>query len=477
MRCSSLLAFAILPVFAVACTSTTTPGDGQTTPVPTGTTLPPGPTSPKPDFDAMVRGGDCTAPTGTPVEHQGDIPEDQVWRADVLHKISSNIRILATVTVEACARIELGDSKGIQVGGSPKVGKLVVQGKRDGGKLLPVVFTRQDPQKAWGAVVLDATGTADFSTTVLDGGDSFTSQQNGGGMLRVFGKSSTSEGGTPVVTKSLRSDWLLVNGADAVGINLLRYSGFTDDSTGVAVRGTKKDALRIEVGASAALPTELSLTGNGKNDVILDQAWGGTLSTTVKAKGVPYRFEGALYLAPVEDGAPAVLTVEPGVTLRFDTAKGSSGIYVGTSDTRQGQIVAKGTADAPIRFTSAKDAPAAGDWMGVYFRSYPSSGTVIDNAILEYAGGESAANGFGCGPKDNDSTILILGQRPAEAWVKNSTFRSGGGFAGIVLGWKSDMDGPDFVTTNRFENMPPCGVSRYRSANNSCPGTGDPVCF
>ena len=459
--------FPLLPLVALACSSSPTP-DGMVTGQ--------GPVSARPDFDAMVRGGECPAATGEAVEHGGDITADEVWAAGV-HKITSNVRVLATVTVEACAKVEIGDSRTIQVGSSPTVGKLVLRGSREGGKLLPVRFTAQDASRPWGAVVVDGTGTFDATLAVLEGGDSVTAQQNGGGMLRVFGKSSTSEGGIPSITKNLRSDWLLVEGAKASGIALLRYSGFTDDSTGVAIRGSAGEALRTEVGASAALPTELFFAGNAKNEVLLEQTWSGTLSTTVRAKGVPYRIDGALYLAPVEDGDPAVLTVEPGVTLRFGAAKGSSGIYVGTSDTRQGQIVAKGTVESPIRFTSAKDVPGAGDWMGIYFRSYPTSGNAIENAMIEYAGGESAANGFGCGPRDNDATILLLGPRPTSAFVQGTTLRSGGGNAGIVLGWKSDESGPDFLSGNRFESMPACSVSRPRSADNGCPGSGEPVCL
>jgi hypothetical protein len=465
---SSLIA-ALLPTvaFAFACSSTPTP-EGA------GPTL--GPVSARPDFDAMVRGGDCLAASGEAIEHGGDITTDEVWAAGV-HKISSNVRVLATVTVEACAKVEIGDSRTIQVGSSPTVGKLVLRGSREGGKLLPVRFTAQETSRPWGAIVVDGTGSLDATLAVLEGGDSVTAQQNGGGMLRVFGKSSTSDGGTPSITKNLRSDWLLVQGAKASGIALLRYAGFSDDSTGVAIRGSEGESLRTEIGASSALPTELFFSGNAKNEVLLEQTWSGTLSTTVRAKGVPYRIDGALYLAPVEDGAPAVLTVEPGVTVRFGAAKGSSGIYVGTSETRQGQIVAKGTADAPVRFTSAKDVPAAGDWMGLYFRSYPTSGNAIENAVVEYAGGESAATGFGCGPRDNDATILLLGARPTSAFVQGTTLRSGGGNAGIVLGWKSDESGPDFLSGNRFESMPACSVSRPRGADNACPGSGEPVCL
>lgn len=434
-----------------------------------------GPTpSGMPDLDAMAKGGDCAAPTGAGVDHRGDITADETWKAsDGVHRIASNVRVLATVTIEACARVELDASGSLAVGSSPKVGKLVAAGTFEGGKLSPVLFGAKDASKPWGAIVVDSTGSLDLSYTVITGGDSPTSQQNGGGQIRLFGESSTSKGGVPKVTKSFRSNWALIEGAQSYGVSLLTYAGFTDDSKGIAVRKTKGGPIKIEVGAVQALPAALHLSGNTNDEVYVEQTWSGTIDHTYRALGYPYRIMQEIYLQPVEDGSPVTMNVEPGVTLRFDDGKNTSGIAVGATDKRQGVIVAKGTAAAPIKMTSAKAAPAPGDWMGIYFRYYPTSGHAFENVTFEYAGAQSGATGFGCGPADNDATMLILNARPDASWVKSCTFKNGGGGAGIVSGWSSDQDGPDFKAGNTFEAMPACAVSRWRTkATNGCPSAG-----
>ena len=104
----------------------------------------------------------------------------------------------------------------------------------------------------------------------------------------------------------------------------------------------------------------------------------------------------------------------------------------------------------------AKDTPAPGNWMGIYYRYYPSTGSAFEYVTFEYAGAQSGATGFGCGPSDNDATILILNQRPDDAWVKNSTFRFGGG--------------DETSTVGRARTIPGAGSSptRLRAAFCSC---------
>ena len=82
-------------------------------------------------------------------------------------------------------------------------------------------------------------------------------------------------------------------------------------------------------------------------------------SDTIRARGVSYHVRGRLRVAPHADGAPSTLTIEPGVTLRFDDVTNDSGLQLGTSDVRQGILVAAGTAAQKITFTSAKATPAA----------------------------------------------------------------------------------------------------------------------
>jgi hypothetical protein len=77
------------------------------------------------------------------------------------------------------------------------------------------------------------------------------------------------------------------------------------------------------------------------------------------------------------------LTIEPGVRLRFHE---KSYLEVGHKGSR---IIAKGTKDKPIVFTSAASAPARGDWIGLVFDDAVGEGTTIEHAVIEYAGRES----------------------------------------------------------------------------------------
>jgi len=364
----------------------------------------------------------------------------------------------------------------IQVGGTTP-GKLVTRGT-NAGSLRPVVFTAADAASPWSSVVVDVNGAADLAYTVLSSGDAANRQQNGGGLLRAFGASSASTKAAPTIQRSVRADWLLLEASAGPGANMRDYAGFTEDSTGLAVRSAQGDALVIELGAAPSLPKELVFRGNARDAIVLEEQARGTITTTLVKRSAPYAVDGRIFIQPIEDGDAVTLNVEPGVTVRFGEGRGATGgVYVGASDQRQGQVIARGTAEEPIRFTSAKAAPAAGDWVGFYFRHYPASGTSFENVVIEYAGANSSSVGAGCGPSDNDASMLIVGQRPSDAWVKKSTFRDGGGETGIVLGWTSDESGPDFVGDNTFENMPGCRASRWRTVTaGPCP-SGGPTCL
>ncbi|MDP6599510.1 MAG: hypothetical protein QGI86_27180, partial [Candidatus Poribacteria bacterium] len=62
---------------------------------------------------------------------------------------------------------------------------------------------------------------------------------------------------------------------------------------------------------------------------------------------------------------------QPGVELKFSA---DTGILV------NGELIARGTADQPITFTSGAGTPAAGDWSGLVFAE-----TATD-AVLDEAG-------------------------------------------------------------------------------------------
>lgn len=107
----------------------------------------------------------------------------------------------------------------------------------------------------------------------------------------------------------------------------------------------------------------------------------------------------------VKEGA--TLTIEAGAKLSFEAGLK---IFV-----EYGKIVAKGTEDSPITFTSANSSPAAGDWEGIYFADKTSAGNVFDHVVVEYAGKEG---GHG------KCALVFYGEVNANrVAITNSTFR------------------------------------------------------
>ena len=98
---------------------------------------------------------------------------------------------------------------------------------------------------------------------------------------------------------------------------------------------------------------------NISGEIRQDQIWSGGI----------YIMEGVT----VADGV--TLTIEPGTTVRFEHGDGLA---------VHGVLMALGTADKPIRFTSDAAQPEHGDWTGIHL--YPgSAGSVLDHVIVEYA--------------------------------------------------------------------------------------------
>jgi hypothetical protein len=149
-------------------------------------------------------------------------------------------------------------------------------------------------------------------------------------------------------------------------------------------------------------------------------------------------------------------------------------------DPRPVKLSIQGTVDKPIVFTSDSTTPAAGDWMGLYLDASPPAGNKLTHARILYAGAESGTNSYGCGPKDNDSAILITDWRPDDAFIQGVEIANSAG-GGIMCGWDSDSDGPDLKSGNTFTQIASgCAVSRWQNlTGNACPGRTDeaPLCL
>jgi hypothetical protein len=275
------------------------------------------------------------------------------------------------------------------------------------------------------------------------------------------------------VVRSTTLDRVLIEGSTSYGLNLDAWGALTEASTKLWIRGSGSAdypyPVRLEPGIAGTLPRDLVTSGNRREGIFMITSKNFSRDDTLQKLGIPYVQSGPMSVSPSADGAAVTLTIEAGVTLAFD--KPDAGIYFGRTRERPGMIVAEGTAAEPIVFTSAKDVKAAGDWMALYFSHFPTTGNHITHAIVEYAGANSGANSYGCGPLDNDSAVIIAGQGtqdaagPDTAFIQDTSFDHIAGSTVIVSGWYGD--GPNFATSNTFgADTAPCHVSMPRTRLN-----------
>ena len=96
------------------------------------------------------------------------------------------------------------------------------------------------------------------------------------------------------------------------------------------------------------------------------------------------------------------LTIEPGVEVRFGE---NAHLEVGYN--QKGRLVAQGTEEAPITFTSAKR-KEPGYWGGIRLNDN-AGGSVIDHAVLEYGGTTDRAALVANGPDIKLNHIKFVG--------------------------------------------------------------------
>jgi hypothetical protein len=461
----------------------------------TGTTLPEADASTSlPDAGSPSGDGGgalpCELPSGPGTEHSGFIESDEVWTAeDSPHMITSSVSVRgARVTIQPCAVVQLESGQSIFVGqASGDAASLVAVGEKHGSVTRPVVFTSSDASEYWGGIVVNATGSTDLAYATLQRGG----HPDGHGFGHASALSSHGDDNRLLPLANISAKHVAIVDSASLGFSLEASGAFSEDSTDLTVTGSGSQggqsgsiqttyAGYVEAPSIHSVP-EGDYTGNAIDAIEAYAPFTLEVDETFHERGVPYQVIGSFYMRPGTPNGTTTLTIEAGTTLLFSGEEFPDGRLVlgdaGAGDDRRVRWIADGTPEAPIVLTSGMSTPAAGDWLGITWDSAPATGNIMNYVTVEYGGGNSGANGFGCGPGENDA-LLFLGWEPAEPFIQNSTFQASLE-GGIVSAWDSDVASVDLASGNVFDAIGNgCNVSVNKSAEGACPDNGGaPSCY
>ncbi len=123
--------------------------------------------------------------------------------------------------------------------------------------------------------------------------------------------------------------------------------------------------------------------------------------TTLRATN-SYELKGLVYITN-----NATITIEAGTTIKGQYTDPVGGLVI----TRGAKIMAKGTADKPIVFTSASASPHSGDWAGIVILGKAKTNASFNGqaGVGEIEGGvnDAAGNGLYGGTDDNDNSGVL----------------------------------------------------------------------
>ncbi len=137
-------------------------------------------------------------------------------------------------------------------------------------------------------------------------------------------------------------------------------------------------ATNSENGLATTVERIITASTEGNGTVITHE---GTLTDDeVWSAANTHIIDGTLYLKG------NTITIEPGTVIKFNSG---AEIDLGYNSDASTALIAEGTVDKPITFTSANASPVAGDWDGIFIYEGTAPETSFKYCIFEYAGGYS----------------------------------------------------------------------------------------
>jgi hypothetical protein len=292
---------------------------------------------------------ECPAFDGTITEHSFEIlTEAATWTGT--HRIDGYLRVRAALDVSPCAVVGLDANAIIDVqdGGS-------LRALGEAGKAVTFTSSKASPAAGdWGNISILATASNDsaFQHTIV-----------------AYGSADTIE-----IVSGASAALTDVYVHDTAGTAINGGSGVTFTSfDGVTVENASDFPLRIRTASVPQLDSFTS-TGSPFDEIVVISDEAVTTPSTWKNLGLPYRL---IRGGQANTQIRSALSIEAGTVLKME-----QGISVATD----GSLITLGESGNPVTFTSAKTTPMGGDWTGIVFDADSSSGSLLEHAVIEYAG-------------------------------------------------------------------------------------------
>ncbi len=233
------------------------------------------------------------------------------------------------------------------------------------------------------------------------------------------------QGAVYVYYTSVAIDYCTITNCDSYGVcvNNNEESSLTSFS-GNVIKDTELYPLRCNAAAAGVVTTDNELGEMG----IEISGYELTEKVTWQNLDVPYTIEG--YYLDINEGGS--LTIMPGVTVLM-----TEDAYIRIGYYSEGKLVAQGTAEAPVTFTSAMNDKYPGDWRGLYFQQYAGAGSVLDHCKILYGGGSD--------------TSIDFYYTKGKVSLTNSEVAYSDSY-GILVRDDSDVPAPDLSSNNFHDN-------------------------
>jgi hypothetical protein len=283
------------------------------------------------------------------------ISSPTVWESDETITVDCPLDVQSTLTIEPGCTIKFTSNGSLSVGVNGSASLIA-----DGSTEQPIRFIPSSGTQAgsWGSITFGLHNVASLSKL-------------NNCIIVGAGKSSTAGiviQNTRVSMDSCTVEYSSGNGVQISGTASFNSFGFNNirNCSNYSLEGEPQCLLNLD-------STNLFGTDASKAISVLP----GIISTTgnLTKQAVPYIIQDYI---DVENE----LTIDEGCTLKFKT-----NAYLAVGQNHYAALIAEGTAEEPIVFTSAISTPQAGDWEGIiFYEQNASQRSILKYTTIEYAG-------------------------------------------------------------------------------------------